>query len=262
MARPVKQTVEWFSHDSDASTGRTVSILHNHFQHDGISAWWQLLERICSTNNHVIDIRNSEDFEYLASGMRFAPERLKSILDKMAELSAIDKELYQCGIIWSQNLVNRLDAVYKTRKQPLPSKPQLPSKQMPLIKEETPLLVKNGTTEVGTKGTKDTKGTRRSKPTPTLKEIFFSFKTDERYSGIDFDNEFKKFLEYWETPPKKKTLACHNWLDHEIEYRKIGGTQNGKQGYTPRPNASDPRRNTQHTPEEYERSARENNIPD
>ena len=47
-----------------------------------------------------------------------------------------------------------------------------------------------------------------------------------------------------------------------LKNQSFGGTENGKPVYTQRPNAVDSRRNTQHTPEEYERSARENNVPD
>ncbi len=141
MARPQKHTVEYFSHDADASNGRTLSILFNHFGHEGNSAWWLLLERLSSTENHVISIKALEDFEYLASKLHFTPEKLRLILNKMAELEAIDRELYQNGLIWSQNFVNRQEPVYKTRKQELPTKPTLPIQEIQLSGKETPLSV-------------------------------------------------------------------------------------------------------------------------
>ncbi len=125
MARPQKHTADYFSHDADASGRKTLRILFNHFGHEGISAWWQLLENISSTENHVINIGNPEDLEDLASTMRFSPERLREILDKAAYLGAIDKDLYQTGMVWSQNLVDRLAAVYKARGQSLPLKPSI-----------------------------------------------------------------------------------------------------------------------------------------
>ena len=105
MARPLKVTVAYFSHDADASEGKTLSILFNHFGHEGISAWWLLLERISRTRNHVISTRNPEDLEFLAAKMHFKPDRLREILAKMAELEAIDRELFERGLIWSQNFV-------------------------------------------------------------------------------------------------------------------------------------------------------------
>jgi len=141
MARPPKNTVDYFSHDADASGKKTLSTLFNHFQHEGISAWWQLLEIISDTENHVIDIRNSADWEYLAARMRFQPERLKQILDKIAELDAIDQELYRHGLIWCQKLVDRLVSVYKKRNQPLPLKPVVSGTNNPVSVTKTPVSV-------------------------------------------------------------------------------------------------------------------------
>ncbi len=141
MARPQKQTVEYFAHDATASDGKTLSVLFNHFGHEGLSAWWLLLERISKTRNHVININNGEDIEFLAAKMHFKPERLKEILAKMAELDAIDADLYKGGLVWCQNFVNRLEPVYKYRKQPLPTKPELPTKETALLDKETALLI-------------------------------------------------------------------------------------------------------------------------
>lgn len=123
MPRPIKQTVDYFSHDADSSGRKTLTILFNHFGHEGISAWWQLLERLADTPNHFIDIRNPECFEFLAAKLRFNPDRARTIFSKMAELDAIDQELYVSGIIWSQNLIDRLVDVYKKRNQSLPLRP-------------------------------------------------------------------------------------------------------------------------------------------
>jgi hypothetical protein len=123
VSRPVKLTVDYFSHDANASSRKTLTILFNHFGHEGISGWWQLLERLADTPNHFLDIRNPECFEYLAARLRFSPDRARAIFSKMADLDAIDRELYTSGIIWSQNLIDRLAGVYKSRNQDLPSKP-------------------------------------------------------------------------------------------------------------------------------------------
>ncbi len=139
MARPQKHTAPYFFHDGDASVKRTVSILENHFQHEGSSAWWKLLETLASTEYHVIYLKSSEDVEYLSSKMHFKPARLLEILIKMAELDAIDSRLFQYGIIWSQNFVNRLEPLYKKRNQVLPVMPTLNGTETPLSVSITPL---------------------------------------------------------------------------------------------------------------------------
>jgi hypothetical protein len=134
MARPLKFTVDYFPHDANAAEGKTLTILFNNFGHDGLSAWWLLLGRVSLTDNHVISIRNSEDFEYLSAKLHLQPERLKEILDKLATLEAIDPALYKAGFIWCQKFVDRIASVYKSRGQAVPIKPaiSLPDNQVSL----------------------------------------------------------------------------------------------------------------------------------
>ena len=66
----------------------------------------------------------------------------------------------------------------------------------------------------------------------TIKDIFFSFKNESRYNGIDFENDFSKMCE-WYNGHKKKVkipqLACHNWLDNTLEdLQKKGNKAAGK----------------------------------
>jgi hypothetical protein len=126
MARPIKLTVDYFSHDAGASGGKTITILENHYGHEGYAVWFKLLESLSTTKNHVLDIRNQEEKEYLAGKMKVKPERLLEILDKVAYLKAIDEELWKHHIIWCQNFVDRLHDVYENRNRPLPTKPSLP----------------------------------------------------------------------------------------------------------------------------------------
>ncbi|MDD5703634.1 MAG: DUF4373 domain-containing protein [Dehalococcoidales bacterium] len=145
MSRPVKNNADYFSHDAGASSSRTLTILFNHFGHDGISAWWQLLELITGSENHVIDTRNPDNVEFLAAKMRFKPERLTEILNKMADLNAIDFELFHDGYIWCQNLVERLSPVYKKRGLPVPIKPSITVTEKPVSVTETELLIPEST---------------------------------------------------------------------------------------------------------------------
>lgn len=64
--------------------------------------------------------------------------------------------------------------------------------------------------------------------TATLKDIFYSFKNNNGYKDVNFDNEFNKFCEYWIEPPKKPKLACHNWLDKCLEFKAKQDGQNGQ----------------------------------
>lgn len=157
MARPPKLTVDYFSHDANSSTGRTLTILFNYYGHEGLSAWWQLLENISSTNNHVIDIRNSESFEYLAAKLHFQPEKLKEILNKLSSLGAIDEQLYKQGFIWSQNFIDRLAHVYKSRGQDPPERPSVAMPDNSVSSTDNSVSSTGNTTKIDTIDTIDIK---------------------------------------------------------------------------------------------------------
>ncbi len=183
MARPNKHTVDYFTHDSHASQGRTLSILFNNFSHDGTDAWWRLLETVSDTDNHVIRIDNLEDLEYLASKLGFLPDRLKIILKKMAELDAIDRDLYSEGVIWCQNFVDRLRPVYESRKQDLPMKPELSGKQTAFLLPITALSVPE-TPHTKLKETKVTKLKDNEPPKNKYGEFQNIYLTDEEHEKL------------------------------------------------------------------------------
>lgn len=64
----------------------------------------------------------------------------------------------------------------------------------------------------------------KEKVTPeSIKPIFYSFQEDGYSDIVDFDNQFKKFCEYWFDGNRNilnPKLACHNWLDKAREYQK------------------------------------------
>lgn len=123
MARPQKQNVDYFPHDNDASAFGIVSILYNHFKHEGISFYWQLREIVSSAETHVIRLETPDSLEETAARVRFTPERMLEILDKMAYLNVIDPKLWEHKIIWWQEFVNSVADVYKSRKMNLPTRP-------------------------------------------------------------------------------------------------------------------------------------------
>jgi len=121
MARPSKQVVDYFPHY--AASGKTIFILENKFGNDGYAFWFKLLELLASTEGHSFRIGNPTDREFLLAKTKVSEEKANEILNVLAELDAIDKELYDEKIIWSQNFVDNLADVYKKRIVSAPEKP-------------------------------------------------------------------------------------------------------------------------------------------
>lgn len=56
--------------------------------------------------------------------------------------------------------------------------------------------------------------------TTTTEEIFYSFKNNLRYDGIDFENEYLKFCENYNGKQIQNIeLACHKWLDSAVDFQ-------------------------------------------
>ena len=121
MARPKKQTVDYFPHI--ANSGKTIFILENQFGNDGYAFWFKTLELLATTDGHVIDTGNPSEWEFLIAKTRVSEDKAREILNLLGKLEAIDNELLQVGILWCQNLVDNVSDVYKKRKVNLPVKP-------------------------------------------------------------------------------------------------------------------------------------------
>jgi len=126
MARPKKQTVDYFPHF--VNSGKTIFILEQTYGNDGYAFWFKLLELLGSTDGHYYDCRNTPAWKFLLAKTRVDEETAIEILDLLVELEAIDRELWEHRIIWSNNFVNNLSPVYSNRKSELPKKPVVTSK--------------------------------------------------------------------------------------------------------------------------------------
>ncbi len=226
MARPPKQTVDYFSHDADASDGKTLTILENHFGAEGYMAWFKLLERLARVRNHIIDLRNHDSAEFLAAKMRLAPERFTQILDKMAELEAIDKELYTQKIIWCQNFVDRLKDVYDNRKQPLPLKPAISTIDnqvtVPSPIDNNHIFEDSITPIIPQSKVKETIVNKSKVKKEPLQEYIRRELTNE-FPDLDIIEELKKFTLYWSEGKRKlqrPKTAFRNWLVNARKYKQ------------------------------------------
>ena len=125
MARPQKQTADYFPHL--VSKGRTKLILQNEFGNDGYAFWYQLLELLCASDGQMYDYNNPASWRLLLAETHVAEALAVKILQLLADLGAIDPELHQSKIIWSQNLVDNLELVYRRRATGVPQRPVIAS---------------------------------------------------------------------------------------------------------------------------------------
>jgi len=121
MARPFKETVEYFSHY--CNSGKTLFIIQSRYGNDGYAFWYKLLELLGVSEGHSYDFSSTEAWGFLLSKTCVDDATTRDILNSLAELNAIDKELLEKNIIWSQNFVDGLDHLYRRRKMQTPERP-------------------------------------------------------------------------------------------------------------------------------------------
>ena len=125
MARPKKETVDYFPHF--VNSGKTLFILEQNYGNDGYAFWFKILELLGSSDGHYYDCRNVPAWKFLLAKTNLSEEKTIEIFNMLVELEAIDKELWQEKIIWSDNFVKNLLPVYSNRKSELPKKPIITS---------------------------------------------------------------------------------------------------------------------------------------
>lgn len=143
MPRPEKQTADYFPHKTNTSGKKTLFILERKWGNNGYAFWFKLLEILGDSEGHFYDCNNSDEWEFLLARMLVDEDTAILILKELAILGAIDQELYEKKIIWCQNLVNNLAALYERRKSPLPQKPSTvsaninpESKAVPMVNDD------------------------------------------------------------------------------------------------------------------------------
>ena len=122
MARPQKRTVDYFPHY--ATAGKTLLILQNDFGNDGYAFWFKLLSLLCRADGQVYDYNNPASWRLLLAETQVDEDIANKVLQILADIDAIDKELHSHKVIWVQNLVDNLEDVYNRRKNgSMPTKP-------------------------------------------------------------------------------------------------------------------------------------------
>ena len=226
MARPAKQTVDYFPHDATASNGKTIFIVEANFGNDGYAFWFKLLELLASTPGHVYDCRNAGTWEFLQAKTRHDADKANKVLDLLSILGAIDLELWRDHrVIWSQNLVDRLADVYKNRRVSAPQKPVISNRNpsaAPISTDDNPPVAVVSTPKSTQSKVKESKVKKEIK-----QETFEEFLEKQRlaFPTLDVNIEWERCKVWWSEGKKelkRPKTALLNWLTVALKRQKEG----------------------------------------
>lgn len=191
MSRPRKSTVDYFPHDTDAGSSKTMFTLQSRFGNDGYAFWFKLLELLGRTEGHVYDYNNPADWQFMLAITLVNEDTANNILQTLVDLGAIDKNLAKKKVIWCQNFVDNVADAYKRRQVALPLRPG------------------NSTTPQETQPKASTIITYLEELRPG-------------YPDLDLDAELVKFNLYWSEGNRKlkrPKSAFLNWLTKAREFK-------------------------------------------
>jgi len=134
MTRPRKDVVDYFPHYCVHKS--TMFILEQRYGNDGYAFWFKLLEQLGSTEGHFIDCNDVMQWEFLQAKTRIAGDICEDILGTLCRLKAIDAELWEEKIIWSENFIKQVAEVYRNRRSPVPKKPVAKKEKDVVIPQE------------------------------------------------------------------------------------------------------------------------------
>ena len=179
MARPIKNSCDYFSHDSDMRNHRKVKALRISFK-NGYAIWVMMLEYLTGADGN--EFENVElEIELMAGDFGFPVSEVKEVIDYCLKMEMIFEN--KNGFISSESLNERLAHVYEKRE-----------KQRELSKKQLRKLGKFTSTNTEPNGVTDSRNTvkeskvnktkpKKTKPkkskeftAPTLIEVTAYFK--------------------------------------------------------------------------------------
>lgn len=116
MARPQKDGMDYFPHDSDAVNDEKIEALRVLYGNDGYAFYFILLERIYRTPEFELDISDAETIQILSGKVGVTEEKFNSMLETALKRKCFDREAYeQRGVLTSFGIKKRASVVIGNR---------------------------------------------------------------------------------------------------------------------------------------------------
>ncbi|MDU4960178.1 MAG: DUF4373 domain-containing protein [Sporomusaceae bacterium] len=116
MARPTKEGMDYFPHDTDASNDEKIEALRALYGNDGYAFYFILLERIYRVPNAEMDVSKPAVLAALIAKIGVSREKFEKMLDTAFDLECLDRDIYeQSQILTSHGIKKRAREVQKLR---------------------------------------------------------------------------------------------------------------------------------------------------
>jgi hypothetical protein len=118
MARPPKSGLDWFRHETDASTDEKIEAMRSLYGNDGYAFYFILLERIYRTSDQQLDLSDEATRRILCTKVGVKVSRFEQMLETALARGLFDKAAYaERGILMSDAIRRRAAALLSKRKR-------------------------------------------------------------------------------------------------------------------------------------------------
>lgn len=118
MARPRKEGMDYFPHDTDAVNDTKIEALRMLYGNDGYAFYFILLELIYRQPNFELDVSDAETIQILAKKVEVTPEKFNSMLQTAIKRDCFDASAYheRC-VLTSEGVKKRSKVVVEKREK-------------------------------------------------------------------------------------------------------------------------------------------------
>lgn len=116
MARPKKEGMDYFPHDTDSVNDEKVEALRMLYGNDGYAFYFILLERIYRTKNAELDVSDAETMQILSRKVGVTLQEFENMLKTALKRDCFDQEAYdERGVLTSNGIKKRVAPIVEKR---------------------------------------------------------------------------------------------------------------------------------------------------
>jgi hypothetical protein len=218
MARPRKEGMEYFPHDSYAVNDKKIEALRMLYGNDGYAFYFILLETIYQEPNFELDISDAETIQILIRKTSVTEQKFNSMLETSLKRDCFDRESYENRQVLTSNGIKKRATVVTEKRVKMQE-----SYASKGNKVSDPISDAETTTETP-------QSKRKVKGKESIKNTYmdFIFLTEKEYENLkviigETNLEDLMFeLNTWlaNNPKKQKTTNCNLTLQNWYRRRK------------------------------------------
>ncbi|MFB7817396.1 DUF4373 domain-containing protein [Paenibacillus chitinolyticus] len=243
MARPKKEGMDYFPHDTDATTDRKIEALRMLYGNDGYAFYFILLEMIYREPDFELDISDAETIQILAKKIAVTEEEFKQMLSTAIKRECFDPESYhERNVLTSNGIKKRSDVVIEKRER---MRQSYKNRAIPVSAAETPQETQAESTQSKVKESKSKVKESKVKEKIDTKIAYAEFVklSEEEYQklitdhGEEFTKECISILDNYKGANGKKYASDYrailNWVIDKTRERRAKAAEPAKMPAAP-----------------------------